>query len=262
MSPLVDASDVRRCVDARNSHDLDRISGLFAEDAVVYLPGRSQRLTVPDLLEAFAMLFEACPNVGFVLEGVTVQGREAASWERVAGTMTGVFQKATTGHEIAPTGRRFDLSGAMRLAYDDVGLITKATIYWDRMAFWDQLGLPGDPELAPGTVESMLERWTAAHEQGQMDVVRALAWPGYTAVGHAGQLVDLEQYIRVHAVPFDRFVVKPERVRQDGAVATVVGETDLARGHVATRSRFLATLLHKHGVWRIHTWQETPFPQD
>ncbi len=137
----IDETDVYAWLNAWNSHDLDRILALFAEDAVVHQPQNPAPLTKAELRTFFAMLFSAYPDIHFASDGHLVAGHEAASWEIVTGTMLGPFTDPATGRAVPPTGRSFRIPGAMRIQYDDDRKIRSVRIYWDRALFAQQLGL-------------------------------------------------------------------------------------------------------------------------
>ncbi len=139
----LDDSHVRAWLDAWNSHDLDRILGLFAEDALVHQPQNPAPLTKAGLRTFFTGLFHAYPDIHFAGDGHLIAGNEIASWEIVTGTMTGPFTDPASGQVIPPTGRQFTIPGAMRIQYDDRGKIRSVRIYWDRALFAQQLGLAG-----------------------------------------------------------------------------------------------------------------------
>lgn len=139
----VTSADVQRWIDAWNSHDLDRITALFTDDVVMHQPQNPTPLDKAALGSFFDGLFKSYADIRFELQGHTIQGRDVASWERVTGTMTGEFHDPATGKAIAPTGKRFDILGAMHLTYGDAGLIREVRIYWDRLLMMKQVGLIG-----------------------------------------------------------------------------------------------------------------------
>ncbi len=142
-SPEITGADVRRWLDAWNSHDINRIVALFSDDVVMHQPQNPQPLTKDGLAAFFSMLFKSYGDIAFELQGHTIQGREVASWERVTGTMTGAFTDPATGNVIEPTHKSFDILGAMHLSYGDNRLIREVRIYWDRLAMMTQVGLLG-----------------------------------------------------------------------------------------------------------------------
>jgi steroid delta-isomerase-like uncharacterized protein len=142
----ITSAHVHAWLDAWNSHNIDRIKGLFAEDMIMYQPQNPKPLSRDGAVGYFSMLFGTYPDIHFAGDGFLIQGNEVASWEVVTGTMTGPFHDPATGHEIPPTGKSFEIPGAMRLIYNEDGLIKSVRIYWDRQSFSQQLGL-GAPTL-------------------------------------------------------------------------------------------------------------------
>lgn len=142
-SAEVTEADVRRWIDAWNSHDIDRIVALFTDDVVMHQPQNPDPLDKASLAGFFSMLFTSYPDIHFELQGHTIQGRDVASWERVTGTMTGAFEDPASGRTIEPTHRSFDILGAMHLTYGEHGLIKEVRIYWDRLQLMTQVGLLG-----------------------------------------------------------------------------------------------------------------------
>ena len=136
--------DIQRWIDAWNSHDIDRIVELFADDAVIHQPQNPKPLDKDGLQGFFGMLFGTYPDINFELQGSVIEGNEAASWEQVTGTMTGEFTDPSTGNTLEPTGKSFDIPGAMHLSYNDDHELTEVRIYWDRLVFMTQLGLLGN----------------------------------------------------------------------------------------------------------------------
>jgi steroid delta-isomerase-like uncharacterized protein len=137
----ITSADVHRWLDAWNSHELPRILALFSDDVVMHQPQNPRPLDKGGLEAFFAMLFTSYDDIHFELQGHTIQGRDVASWERVTGTMTGAFHDPSTGQTIAPTGKKFDILGAMHLVYGEQRLIREVRIYWDRLLMMQQVGL-------------------------------------------------------------------------------------------------------------------------
>ncbi len=138
---MVTKKELDNWLDACNSHDVDRILKLFANNAVVHHPQNVIPLNKNKLRQFFTMLFDTYPCFQFKNEGFVIQGNEVASWETVIGTMINPTYDPATGNIIQPTGKTFIIPGAMRLIYDDKKLIKKARIYWDRLLLNQQLGL-------------------------------------------------------------------------------------------------------------------------
>lgn len=139
----ITADHVHRWLDAWNSHDIEQIKALFTDDMVMYQPQNPKPLNKENTLNYFAGLFGTYPDIHFASDGFLIQGLEVASWEIVTATMTGPFHDPATGHTIPPTGKAFEILGAMRLKYSPDGLINSVRIYWDRQSLAQQLGLVG-----------------------------------------------------------------------------------------------------------------------
>jgi steroid delta-isomerase-like uncharacterized protein len=139
----ITGADVERWIEAWNSHDIDRIVDLFTDDVVMHQPQNPQPLDKAGLSGFFGMLFGSYSDIRFELQGHTIQGRDVASWERVKGTMTGPFRDPVAGRTIEPTGKSFDILGAMHMTYGEDHRIREVRIYWDRMQLMQQVGLLG-----------------------------------------------------------------------------------------------------------------------
>ncbi len=137
----IDRSDVQEWLDAWNSHNLDRILDLFAEDAVVHQPQNPAPLDKSGIRTFFGALFGTYPDIHFEGDGFLIDGSEVASWEIVTGTMKGPFTDPGSGRVVQPTGKSFKIPGAMRILYDEKRKIKSVRIYWDRALFAQQLGL-------------------------------------------------------------------------------------------------------------------------
>ena len=137
----VTRADVEKWIGAWNTHDLEKIAALFAEDAVMFQPQNPKPLTKEAMLGYFGMLFKSYADINFASEGATIENNEVASWEIVTGTMTGEFHDPATGKTIAPTNKSFKVDGAMHIVYNDAGQIKSVKIYWDRMDMYQQVGL-------------------------------------------------------------------------------------------------------------------------
>ena len=134
-------SDIEMWANGWNSHDVATVQELFADDVVIYEP------LVPEPLKGkaglagfFGPLFNTYPDIHFQPESKIVQGDEVVSFEIVTGTMTGRGRNAA-GQEIEPTGKSFNIKGAIRIRYNDAGKIDLVDIYWDRYLLFQQLGL-------------------------------------------------------------------------------------------------------------------------
>lgn len=132
---------VQAWLDAGNTLDPSKLAAIMSDDVVMHQPQNPAPLTKSDMISFFGMLWNAFPDMHFHGEGCTIEGNEAASWERVTGTLTGSYIDPSSGRAIEPTGKQFDLRAAMHLVFDDEGRISSVSIFWDRLAFMQQLGL-------------------------------------------------------------------------------------------------------------------------
>jgi steroid delta-isomerase-like uncharacterized protein len=180
----VGPQDVQRWLDAWNSHDLGRITDLFTPDAIIHQPQNPQPMTATSQGPFFKGVFEAFPDIHFESAGMTLARGEAASWERVTGTMIGPMTDAASGKKVQPTGRRFSLLTVKRLEYAPDHRIREFWSIWDRAALLEQLGLPQAPspeatgeaatvQEAPIT-HSDVDRWAAAWNSHDIETVAAL----------------------------------------------------------------------------------------
>jgi ketosteroid isomerase-like protein len=87
------------------------------------------------------MIFLAYPDFHIVVENALIDGRKAATFERVTGTWSGPFTDPATGKTTAGTGRAFDHPGVMYLVYNRDHSIREVRIYWDRLTVDQQLGI-------------------------------------------------------------------------------------------------------------------------
>jgi steroid delta-isomerase-like uncharacterized protein len=173
----ISLADVQRWLDAWNSRDLAQIAALFTPDAVIHQPQNAQPLSATTMLPFFAMVFKAFPDVHFESVGVTLGRGEAASWEKVTGTMLGPMTDPSTGRTFQPTGRRFEHVAAMRLVYSPDGRVREYWTIWDRAELATQLGL--QPEAGSGTrsgpiTRADIDRWADAWNSHDIEKVTAL----------------------------------------------------------------------------------------
>jgi len=183
----VQQEDVQRWLDAWNSHDIAKIAALFAPDATIYQPQNPTPLTKDTMQPFFAMVFKAFPDVHFEPVGVALGHGEAASWEKVTGTMLGPMTDPATGQIIAPTGKRFSHVAGMRLVYATDRRIREFWTIWDRAELAAQLQLPAAApanSVAPSPVSAGeagsgpithadIDRWGEAWNSHDIDKVSA-----------------------------------------------------------------------------------------
>jgi steroid delta-isomerase-like uncharacterized protein len=176
----VQPADVQRWLDAWNSRDMARIAALFTPDAVVHQPQNSQPMSLEAALAFFATVFHAFPDVHFDAVGVALGLGEAASWERVTGTMLGPMSEPATGQTWAPTGKRFEHVAAMRLVYAQDHRVREFWTIWDRAELGTQLALSRATAAAPTTgpiTHADIQRWAEAWNSHDVEKVAALFTP-------------------------------------------------------------------------------------
>lgn len=141
MAVTITRDHVQAWLDAGNTLDPQQLSTVLSDQVVMHQPQNPQPLGKDQLVSFFGMLWSAFPDMHFASVGMTIEGNEAASWERVTGTLTGPYTDPSSGKAIEPTGRSFDLYAAMRLTFDEDGKVSEVRIFWDRLDFMQQLGL-------------------------------------------------------------------------------------------------------------------------
>ena len=88
------------------------------------------------------MHFRALPDFFHEIRGLTAEQDQTVAFELHAfGTFTGPL--ALPSGEAAPTGRQIDVSAVDFWRFDD-GMIVDYRLYFDRLDFLGQLGLPAD----------------------------------------------------------------------------------------------------------------------
>jgi steroid delta-isomerase-like uncharacterized protein len=141
MATKIGKEHVQQWLDAGNTLNSARFAEVLADDVVMHQPQNPKPLDKKAIIMYFGMLWNAFPDMHFEGVGSTIEGNEAASWERVTGTLKAAYTDPASGEEIQPTGRSFDLFAAMRLTFNNYGKIAEVRIFWDRLDFMQQLGL-------------------------------------------------------------------------------------------------------------------------
>jgi len=134
-------ADIQRWSEAWNSHDIDKVTALFSQDVVIYQPENPKPLDHAGLRNFFSMIFRAYPDFHIAVEDALIDGRKAATFERVTGTWSGPFTDPATGKTTAGNGCAFDHPGVMYLVYNPDHTIREVRIYWDRLTVDQQLGI-------------------------------------------------------------------------------------------------------------------------
>ena len=135
--PLIDLA--QQFFTALNAQDLDTIEAMIAPDADVRTPigafvgGGAYR-------QWMAMHFRALPDFIHEINGFTAESGDTLAFElHATGTFTGPL--GLDGFDLAPTGRRIDIAAVDFWRVID-GRIVDYRLYFDRLDFFTQLGVP------------------------------------------------------------------------------------------------------------------------
>lgn len=138
------ADTVRRFADAVNNHDLEALTALWTQDAVIHDPAVPQPITGKEAIrQNLDTWLKAFPDMTFqVMDPVLAEGESAGFQVDISGTHTGPF----TGPQgtIAPTNNRMQLTGVGFWRLTGQGLIAEERRYYDTAGLMRQLGVtPG-----------------------------------------------------------------------------------------------------------------------
>jgi predicted ester cyclase len=123
---------------ALNAQDLGQVVAMISPSAQIRTPigsfvgGEAYR-------EWIAMHFRALPDFFHEIRGAAETGDTLAFELHATGTFTGPL--ALAGNELAPTGRRIDVSAADFWRFENRQIVDYRP-YFDRADFFEQLGLP------------------------------------------------------------------------------------------------------------------------
>lgn len=134
-TPLALASALIKAID---SHDLEHVPSLYAEDAPIEDPGGARFVGGEQLKSHLQRLITAFPDIHHEVLHTIETDTAAAVQGRITGTHTGPL--SLPGRTIAPTGRSIDLRFAFHVQAND-GRITRDDLYLDRADMMSQLGL-------------------------------------------------------------------------------------------------------------------------
>ena len=137
----IDRSDLDLWQAAWNSHDIDRVAGLFAPDVVIHQPSNPKPLDLDGARHFFGMIFKAYPDFHIDVVDSVIEGDKAVTIERVTGTWSGPFTDPATGETTQGNGKAFDHPGVMVITYKPDHSIAQLDIYWDRLVVDQQLGI-------------------------------------------------------------------------------------------------------------------------
>jgi steroid delta-isomerase-like uncharacterized protein len=134
--PLLDQA--QRFFSAMNAHNLDEMAAMIAPQASIRTPigsftgGEAYR-------EWILMHFRAMPDFFHEIRGLAAETEQTLAFElHATGTFTGPL--AMPGGDLAPTGRRIDVSAADFWRFEN-GQIVEYNLYFDRADFFEQLGV-------------------------------------------------------------------------------------------------------------------------
>jgi steroid delta-isomerase-like uncharacterized protein len=141
-SPGSPANGVDRLVsellEAWNSHDVDRVASLYAQDYNGYDVGQaSPQQGVPGIRRSVTNYFLAFPDLRFETESTLVQCNQVAIVWRAEGTHRGSLM------HIPATGRRVDVRGVSLLTIEK-GKVLRGHYIWDVAGLLRSLGLLPD----------------------------------------------------------------------------------------------------------------------
>lgn len=134
-------ADVYRWAAAWNSHNIETVLALFANDVQIDQSENPKPLDYAGTRRFFSMIFKAYPDFHVTVRQAIVDGALAVSVEQVTGTWLGKFVDPATGKSSPPNGKHFDHPGAMVLTYDSTHKIKHVSIYWDQLTVDRQLGI-------------------------------------------------------------------------------------------------------------------------
>jgi len=123
-----------------NAHDVAGVAKLYADNALIYQPDLSEPMKGNKNLEtAYANYFRAIPDIKIEFITIISSGDQACFEFLETGTFTGPL--ATPNGDIQPTGRKFEIKGAVLLKITPEGLIIEDKTYYDQASWLAQLGL-------------------------------------------------------------------------------------------------------------------------
>jgi steroid delta-isomerase-like uncharacterized protein len=130
---------------AYNTHDVNRLLAMYADDAEVQVPDQPEplrgRTAVGRYLQA---QFDGVPDVHVELTKVLVDRASFADEGIVTGTNTGSIPQPT-GEPLPATGKALRVAFAEFVELAD-SKVRRQRLYWDQMAFLNQLGLLDIPQ--------------------------------------------------------------------------------------------------------------------
>ena len=134
------AAIVDSLVAAWNSTDVDRIAGLYTDDAVVHHPMSPSALkSRSEIRDMEASIFPSFSEVRWTPGRVLTDGSTVAMEFNVTAVNTGEIQ--TPNGPVPPTNRSVSVDGSSFLRLSDDGQIAEEHRYFNVAAMFAQLGL-------------------------------------------------------------------------------------------------------------------------
>ena len=125
---------------AWNDHDMDALAQIYAEDAVMYMPGEPEAIRGRKaIIKNQAAFIRAMPDMTMKLKIIASQGNYVAFEGIVTGTFTGPL--TSPEGDIQPTGRSAKIGLAFFAKVNSDGLIEEDKTYFDNLDFFKQLGI-------------------------------------------------------------------------------------------------------------------------
>lgn len=126
-------------VDAFNRDDVAGFAAIYAEGATVHDPQYPQPMIGRAAIEQdVADLRRAMPDARFTLRPAFRDGDTVAFEYGLSGTHLGPL--ALPDGEVAPTGRKLDMPGAVFARFDADGFVVEERRYWDVAGLLVQVG--------------------------------------------------------------------------------------------------------------------------
>ena len=125
---------------AWDDHDMKALVQLYAEDAIMFMPGEAEPIRGREAIENNQAAFlRAMPDFALDFSSILVSGSHV-TFEGVArGTFTGPL--ASPEGDIPPTGKSAEVRFAFIAKVNAEGLIEEDRTYYDTADFMKQLGV-------------------------------------------------------------------------------------------------------------------------
>jgi steroid delta-isomerase-like uncharacterized protein len=125
---------------AWDNQDMNALVQLYAEDAVMFMPGEAEPIRGRQAIaENQATFLRAMPDMTIKFTTILIQGNHIAFEGIFEGTFTGPL--ATPEGDIPPTGRSAKAGFAFIARVNADGLVEEDRTYYDNLDFMKQLGL-------------------------------------------------------------------------------------------------------------------------